>query len=64
MASLWSLACPTLQSGLQKNGGVQKYVVFPTAYSETWFSLLFGVAIRVLRNFETSRNLYANKQRR
>jgi hypothetical protein len=27
MASLWSLACPTLQSGLQENGGVQKYVL-------------------------------------
>lgn len=27
MASLWSLACPTLHSGLRKNGGVQKYVL-------------------------------------
>jgi len=27
MASLWSLACPTLHFGLQKNGGVQKYVL-------------------------------------
>jgi hypothetical protein len=27
MASLWSLACPTVHSGLQKNGGVQKYVL-------------------------------------
>jgi len=37
--------------------------VFPTAYSETWFSLLFSVCIWVLRNIETSRNLYANEPR-
>jgi hypothetical protein len=26
MASLWSLACPTLHSGVKRIGGVQKYV--------------------------------------
>ena len=64
MAFLWNLACPILHSGLQKNGGVQKYFfMFPTAYSEIWFSLLFSVGILVLCNIEILRNLYANKPR-
>jgi len=64
IAYLWSLACPTLHSGLRKKWRRAKIrFMFPTAYSEVWFCMLFSVGIWVLCNIETSRNLYANKPR-